>query len=475
MSAASAPNHRDLRVLWREHRTTVAFTAIIVVLGAHTLRNWNLPLYLTAYTFAALGSVVAFVRSPWRTRLAEQGTTFLVWCSLAVFAAGTTFFVTSPSSAVTGLTRFLFAAPTFLALVGFTRDRAHLLRHIYVILGVFTLQTWTLPAQVLTGPWPFFAKPTVRAGVTRYASAVGSLTALGIIVGCYLVLCQLVKWRYRWLTIIALVIPAIISLSKAAALNIVLALLIIMWVNRGRPRFLIPGFLSALAGMAALGLLFPSMLTRVSRLMLSFVAPSSMLTDDSGVSDSTWERLTILPAQNWQALLNLPPIAMLSGGGYAFGDSALVGPGQGIGYMAHNQYGEIFTVFGLLGGLILTGLLALCGLATWRQSHHSGDPLFTTAALCWGMLALNSLTANGTLYQPAAGIIVYLLMFISVAAPSVVSEYVPEDPHDLARATARPAATLADRTARVRHSRRGRPGAGPGNAVAPRQYDHFPA
>lgn len=400
----------DPRNPWR-------FAVVAAVLGAHTLRNFS-PLYLLLYAIVALWTLICFLRVDWRERLSDRGAMVVTWLVIAATGAVMTAFLQSPGAAADGLSRFLFAIPILFALVAWTNSRDQLVTHACTLVAVFTLQALTLPLQFVTGPLPFLAAAEQRGGLVRYSSAVGSVTSIGIIVGCYLILAQLFRPAWRFPLMVVLSAATVVSLSKAAIANVVIAWIVILLMNRRHRRLV--GAIGI--GIPALVLLAYATLApfreRISTSLVSFGVEqaSGHGNGDVDIVQSILQRVTELPGRNYAALAELGnPLVYLFGGGYGMGDTALVGAGDGLTIMAHNQLIESITVFGLLGGLLQWGFLALVLVALLRRWRGTGDRIFGALALAHLVFLVNSIFANGTLYNPMSGAIVWLVSFAALS------------------------------------------------------------
>lgn len=395
---------------------TARFALLLVVIGAHTLRNVSLPGYLAAYGLVSLLALVDVVRTrAWR-RLADSGAVVVAWLAIAAAGALVTVLVSGPAAAAHGLSRFLFAFPVFLGLLAWTDTRRRLVVHTGLLVGLFALLSLTLPLQAITGAIPFFATPGWRAGEVRYASAVGSLTAIGIIVGCYLALAQGLRQAYRWPLVVVIGAVGIISLSKAAFLNVGLAFLALLWMNRRNKVFLGVALVGIPAAVGAMSLASTSFRDRLATSLAAFGVTSakSVVTEDMPIWQALGQRLTILPAISWDNLHQLGGWAPWTGGGYAMGGTALV-PAEAARPMAHNQLFESLCVFGVPLGLLQWGIMTALFVVTCRRWAQTRDDLDAALLLAWGFFALNALTANGILYQPLSGAVLWLLVFAALA------------------------------------------------------------
>lgn len=100
-----------------------------------------------------------------------------------------------------------------------------------VIISV--IASLTIVYQVLFGEIFWFAEASERAGVNRYASLFGSLTAYGIFVGIPIALLPLTNLSF-WIKLIfyfILTLGAVLSLQKAALMNVFFATLFLIYIS----------------------------------------------------------------------------------------------------------------------------------------------------------------------------------------------------------------------------------------------------
>ncbi|WP_193065270.1 O-antigen polymerase [Oceanobacillus oncorhynchi] len=105
-----------------------------------------------------------------------------------------------------------------------------------------TLASLTVPYQILFGPISFFTEPSIREGVVRYTSLAGSLTALGTLGAFSLVILlfsdnYLFNRKTRNILIVLLVLGMLMSLQKAAIVNIIICFSIYLLIN-GKVNFI---------------------------------------------------------------------------------------------------------------------------------------------------------------------------------------------------------------------------------------------
>lgn len=400
-------------------RNSVKFAIVFCVVNLHLLRNLSPIGYLAVYV-----PVVAYVVAQYVSRrkgdlLADRGNLFRLWVLVGFLGYVVSLFNISPSGATTGLMRFFFATPIFMAFTLYTDDLDDLKKHIRTMVFFFAFASLTLPMQFFTGPVSWFADTSSRAGFERYASLVGSLTAVGVIVGCYLLLAQMLPAASRYILLCLIALPALSSLSKAAILNVALSVTLILYLNR---RSLTKVF--AIVGVCLLtGFVItqsvPIVTERISVSLSSFGLDESsygIVNYDRSASGSAWDRITSLPRANIDALRDLnSPLVYAVGGGFGMGNTALVPEADSIAPMAHNQFAECFSVFGAIGSGIQFVILTAISLKLYRRYRSSGASIYLIALSSYGLFLANSVFANGTIYQPSGASILFLSLFVATS------------------------------------------------------------
>lgn len=393
---------------------------VFVTVNLHVLRNLS-PAYLGLYGIVTVWTVWHFIdRAAWRRfRLAGPVTWILM--SLSGFVA--TAASSDLAAAGFGLSRFLFCVPIFLGLAAFTDDHRDARHHLETFVVFFAVAAATLPMQFVTGPIGFFANQSERGGLTRYASLVGSLTAVGVVGGCYVAMAHGVRARLRVPVIVIIAVSLMTSLSKAAIANLILGIAAFALLER-RILPLLRGAL-ALAIAAIPALFIPAVGDRLAVVLSSFgiSLDGTPVSNDVSVIQSGIDRLTTLPAMNIAALDDLRSMMVyLVGGGFGMGNTALVPEDAVLAPMAHNQFVEMFTVFGLVP--TVAGLVVI-GAAVWRLVQRRQESSVHAAVLAALVLLLaNSIFANGTFYQPSAASILMLAFFLAtstVASPGATA------------------------------------------------------
>ena len=396
------------------------FAIVFVVVNLHVLRDLSLVLYLAMYVPVVATVVIQYVLTRKDRLAATASGMFHLWIAVGLCGFAVSLLFISTAGAAQGLIRFLFAAPLYLALVLYTKTVDDLRRHVVTVVAFFALASLSIPLQLVTGPIAWFADASERNGFERYASLLGSLTSVGIVVGCYIVLAQASTPAWRSIWIAMMIIPSIISLNKSAIANIAVALLVLAFLNRRALSKMVVAYI--FAGGLVLGIyaFVPIVQERVAASLISFgihtTASAGILQADFSIEQSVFDRIVTLPKANFDALADLHSgLVYFTGGGFGMANTALVPLGDVLAPMAHNQFAESLTVFGLIGGTIQLGVLFRIGLLLKRRAK-AGVPMAIVILSAYAVLLVNSLFANGTVYQPSSASVFYLAFFAATSS-----------------------------------------------------------
>ncbi|MDN4163300.1 hypothetical protein [Nocardioides abyssi] len=407
----------------------MAFRVAFLAVNLHMLRNALPIVYLPLYGLVFFLVLVDTARDD--TPVARRAlVVFGGWVAVCALGAIVTFFNVGLTPAVTGFSRLIFALPVLLAFAAYCPSPETAVRAVKFMVGFFVIAAATMPMQLILGPVSWFAAEGERAGFIRFGSLLGSLTAFGIVAGCYLILSALYNSPSREIVVLAIVAIAFISLSKAALANVAIGIAALVWINRERfPSVVIKMTMTGAALVGALSLSSP-LSERLLALGSSFGFDNqpSVRNYDQSVTESAWARLTDLPLANFEALAHFrEPLVYVVGGGFGMGDTALVSADYSSAPMAHNQFVEVLTVFGALPTvLIFASGIALIGALRGaskelRGTHRVAHKLVRVSCAAVLLLLLNSFFANGTLYQPAAASILFLAVYVALGWRQLVA------------------------------------------------------
>jgi MFS family permease len=241
-----------------------------------------------------------------------------------------------------GTSRVIFCLPIYLAILASRPDK-NTFNLILVTSALITLlAALSIPYQFYQGPIEWFAESSERAGLSRFPSLFGSLTALGIVCG-FGIIAAAVSFSstiaFSLLTS-AIVIGSILSLQKAAIVNILVAFLFLPFMRQLNFRFIF-GIFGVFGGLMALAwIIFQEELdTYFSSLRLSSESDSDF-TDDASFFDSVHERIIDLPsiAIDYHGITSLIFGIGPMGGSGAFGFPDVP--------MSHNGVVDLFLIGG---------------------------------------------------------------------------------------------------------------------------------
>ena len=282
-----------------------------------------------------------------------------------------------------------------------------------VYIGVVLLGALSMYYQVIFGPVAWFAEASSRAGVTRHASLLGSLSIFGTAVP-FALLCLARYVRQPLLfccCAVVLLFAAMLSLQKAALLGVVIAIPFLALLTSRRTLFI--GFLFAAFVVVMLTQFMPLGFQDYFDAGVRYFFNSAYEADDVSIRQSIADRLVALPvevvaAHGWQALL--AGIGLRGGGGvFGFDDLPMAHNGL-IDYIAIG--GGAFLAYGLWVCLRLCVLMASMPELIRRRVINRPDGIFLV-----GLAALflaNLPFASGLQFHPNIAWIFALLVPVSM-------------------------------------------------------------
>jgi hypothetical protein len=390
----------------------------VIISQLHLLRNVT-PLYALVYassvclTFLIAGLTATRMDSGSRRILGM----ILVLYGIPILAilpglvSGAPY--TSGSLAL-GVVRLLFTIPIYVVVLWLPGTQSNL-RALAVTAGLFSvLAALTIPYQFVAGPVSWFAESSERAGLFRFASLFGSLTTLGAVCGMGIVLC-LYSFRSATIASVALIciaVGAVLSLSKAALVNVALVMTVLPLVRR-------PSMTQATAFLAMLAAGSWVAISFFGNTLLAFWSAfrftdqgSGTNVDDVSLLRSIVDRLTALPMLAIQfhgkinTVLGLGPIG--GGGNFGFTEVPTV----------HNGLVELLLIGGMplllwyfwLNGRIIRAGWRLVSCPATRQAGIVSLFLFASAFV-------NMAFGSGVLFTPAGAL--FLAIGLKLVSPAI--------------------------------------------------------
>lgn len=391
------------------------FALVFVIVNLHVLRNVAAAPYLAVYALVTLWVLNRAIVKVNRRQGLSLGLP-ATWVITATIGFLSAIAISGIGAATYGLVRYLFAIPILLGLIAYTESRHDLVNHIRTMCAFFAIGALTVPLQYITGPITFFAAASERAGLERFASVFGSLTALGVAAGSYIALSQALRPRITILSTLAISIGGVASLSKAAIANILLGLASLLAVG-GRQVLRLVTTLAIVIAAGYFAVEQSSLLQEsLAASATSFGVEGGAQNFDMSFQSSIYDRLITRPSENWAVLATLnSSLVYLIGGGFGMASTALVPANASLAPMTHNQFAEFYSMFGVIGGTLATATVALIMVRLIREWRSEHDPITGAVLAAFILWAANSLFANGTAYQPITASVLFLAMFVATA------------------------------------------------------------
>lgn len=430
----------------------IAIVLVTSVFCLHTLREISPAYPLVAWTMAFAGCFLA--KRP--TDIDRLGL-FALASLLAALAYGVAIsFVQFPDeNYFLAIARLGFIAPyaLFVALVIDTRERMRL--------ALKTFALWTVVAgatiiyQNSFGAIDWFAEPSVRAGAIRYASLAGSLTVYGVVGVLALPVIYYMFGNhpfFRGMLIAILLVALLMSLQKAAVINVVLfwaavAAFSLFSFIRGRPTLPLRHILTTVSCCCCFAILLAGSVvgtqlgvnqsgTERSAIVATIdnvvrLDPSAQ-NDDVSVVQSVIDRFGYLPLVLFEkyGLTNLLVGVGLVGASGTLGfdgvtcinidDVATCVPRYP---MAHNGLVELMAIGGLP---LLLSFLAVFSFAACRaiklHLRYMERRMYVGLIILLGLILVNAPFTSGILSQPYMGGIFFASVIPLLVRKSVLRD-----------------------------------------------------
>lgn len=324
-----------------------------------------------------------------------------VFYILVIYISAMTFFYGTLNDFFTAFPRMTFMPITLIFLYNFILNKHQFYRilNVYVFFGF--LGAISILYQVYFGQLDFLVEQAIRLELARYSSTMGSLTAYG---GASGIILTLILTRYNEIKFSNIILAclvslaALITLSRAGFMNIILATLILIFFHKLAKKF---------------WLIFTVILII---LVLYFVS------DDLAVYlNASYENLHItskgyeprsLKVQLWDRIFRAPiKLAEHSIWNNFFGFGLMGGQGAfGLPFSpsgtTHNQYTEFFNIGGVILFLNVISILIclMIKLNKLRKKDHLANIFF----LCNLIALINMFFFNGFLYSPSTSFVLWL-------------------------------------------------------------------
>lgn len=381
-----------------------AFNLLYILLLFHVLRNIT-PFYYLIVLLAALWALYYF---NYRLIFAIPLHILIVIFCYYFLPIITTLISDINDSPIVGFLRFYTSILFIIIGAYFSSNNIKYPLRLFAVF--YVMAALSLIWQAYYGPIYFLADSSERAGGARYASLVGSLTAYGGMVGiAVLSAFYALKGPIKFISLIAIIVGAILSLQKASILNVGLAFLFAFYIGliRFNLYFLSKTFLSIVIFSTFLFIIPADVITQSTNYIFGIITSDNDLTADVGVGNSIFERFIDLP---------LEAINFHGGNSFFWGSGLYAGAGA-LGYpqipMAHNGFIENILISGLFGVLLdiyifLIFVYALYIIVFKIKIYDIELHFVSSCIVLWVPMYIMS---GGGLFQPVSSLIFWILIF----------------------------------------------------------------
>lgn len=270
----------------------------------------------------------------------------------------------------------------------------------------------SIPYQIIFGKIPFFTDSSFRAGVERYTSLAGSLTALGSLGAIALIILlfsgeELYNNKKKLVLIFIITLSMLMTLQKAALANIIICFLLYLLLYE---KLSIANKIVSLSGM----IIFMSLIYFINKdtsigIYITNIFSYSFSNSSVGIKGDLISRLWSLPSRVVE--YNKMDISDFIKG---IGFPALSGTMGLVNHpMAHNNYFDLI----FSGGIIhlvsyLVLLLSIPIMVLVKKFKRVRityiDTIYTMSIF---VILINMLIGGATFYQPVFAVIVFFMIF----------------------------------------------------------------
>ena len=326
---------------------------------------------------------------------------------------------------LTSVARFLFVLPLLVLTLVFVRvDRFSKILKFYILFSI--LCGASVLYQIKFGPVSWFAEASSRDGLVRYSSLAGSLTILGVSGGLALPFAFFLIRRglLRCVVLAAIAIGMLLSLQKAAVINLVIFAGLVFWyfLKKGELGFIVL-IVVLLTGFVALLYSFDvsyavSVVNNVFR-----IGQASESYTDYSFSESILSRLWGLPSVvlDYHGPYSLIVGVGIAGGAGVFGNEELP--------MSHNALLDYLFIGGIPYLLIfmISASYAIQKCLRCIQQDTANQGLHRACLWFFLIFLANMPFASGMQFQPVLGGIFYAVLGWYLIVPKKTVDSLQKD------------------------------------------------
>ena len=388
----------------------VSFSLIVIFL--QVLRNFS-TLYFSLYLLSVFFLAIFVLNNP--AKITSGYKLFLIFYVYCIWLCVYSLLYEPSLDPINVFGRYLFL-PTIILIFGLIRFDDYLVKrilHIYIAFSFLAVLSYVY--QFNYGPVSWFADtPMERGSLVRYSTTMGSGNIFGIVVGMALYIAfSILHGRVRKMCIMFLLLGAIMSLQKAAIINIFLAVFFYL-VSFGRRHILLSCTVASvtIALIIVVAWVYQSSLLSVFFQEFIFNSIGLNIFDNPDLIKSTvitvsnlTERFTGIHLGEIFSMHSEAVIVL-------FGVGA-VGAGGAMGApefpQAHNSYWDLLFMGGLPFLLLFLGILVTAQVQLYLNEAKISKVFFFLNFI----FIINSLSASTSFLHPYIGILFWVSLIYS--------------------------------------------------------------
>ncbi|HEY0158858.1 MAG TPA: hypothetical protein VGF28_16360 [Thermoanaerobaculia bacterium] len=388
------------------------FVLLFVVVNLHILRNLSKLYIAVPAVLYLLLAAVAVVRGV-KVRGSLLFGLAAAFFTYSVLLVPYSLLYATPKEVGYGAGRLLFALPLVMFSAAFLKKPADLLRIFRIYCVIVALGAASIMLQMVIGPISWFAEPSFRGGLERYASLLGSLTAMGGAGGLALTLVPWARFRRKsvaFLVAAMIVLGMVASLQKAAVVTLVLWPFAYAFARKVPLRTVVILAMRVVVVAVLLAVATYLVLPRYFNVALALLgyreAAGGVYVGRHTIAEGVVARSLEYPMKLYDAY---------GDAGVVFGVGLKAGSGVfGIqAPMSHNSVADLLFMGGVIYLLLFLALLVSL-LAVAYRAARGRDPVargIGQATLCFMVIMLINLPfSSGRLFQPVSASIFWCLV-----------------------------------------------------------------
>jgi hypothetical protein len=390
-----------------------AFIFTVIVLMFQITRNISTAFYILVLFMSYCWLYYLFFFGNRRNIMIKKNIIEVFFTLTLIWIPIISLLFTNNSDYITAFARFFVTFPFMLFCFLYKDYNINLIRKVLRIICLFmAFSSLSIPYQILFGKIPFLADSGFREGLERYSSFAGSLTALGTLGGFSLAILLLSKnllfSKYiRLVLIFITIVGMIMSLQKAAIINVALCLLIYLFVSR-KGNF-IKRLISLIFMCTILYIIYSYLKDTILGLyidnLIKYSTSDSSVGTKSDLLDRMWEYPSIVISYNHLNAFNI-----LTGVGFIALSGTLGLPNFP---MSHNSYFDLLLSGGAFHLLLYIALLIRIPLNLFIKFIKGNvisniDEIYSSVVL---LIFINMLIGAATFYQPIGAVIIYFIIY----------------------------------------------------------------